>query len=266
MKTWIQFGEQVPGYSVPVLNEREVRAAAGILFFFAMISFLNAFLVGNFILTKLFVIVFFSDFFIRVLINPRYAPSMILGRLIVYNQQPDYVGAPQKHFAWAIGLALGLAMLWLLVLNDIRGPINLVICFSCLLLLFFETAFGICLGCNLYQLFTRKKAELCPGGVCEVQTKAPIQQVSRAQWLTLLVFFAAIGLLVADYHHMKSGQSSLIGVSDTKPKKTLVMPEETSPSAETPQHTPADSFECIAPDWAIAMGHEERWKRNHCFE
>jgi hypothetical protein len=28
----IQFGEDVEGYNVPVLNEREIRASAGILF------------------------------------------------------------------------------------------------------------------------------------------------------------------------------------------------------------------------------------------
>ena len=30
----IKFGETVKGYDIPVLNEREVRAAAGILFIF----------------------------------------------------------------------------------------------------------------------------------------------------------------------------------------------------------------------------------------
>jgi hypothetical protein len=28
----IKFGEDVAGYNIPVLNEREIRAAAGILF------------------------------------------------------------------------------------------------------------------------------------------------------------------------------------------------------------------------------------------
>ena len=28
----IQFGENVEGYNIPVLNEREIRASAGILF------------------------------------------------------------------------------------------------------------------------------------------------------------------------------------------------------------------------------------------
>ena len=47
-KAVFQFGETVPGYSIAVLNERAVRAAAGILFFFAMVTFMNAMLLGNF--------------------------------------------------------------------------------------------------------------------------------------------------------------------------------------------------------------------------
>jgi hypothetical protein len=37
---------------------------------------------------------------IRVLVSPRYAPTLILGRLIVRNRAPEYVGARQKKFAW----------------------------------------------------------------------------------------------------------------------------------------------------------------------
>ena len=37
-----EFGERVDGYPVRVLNERAVRAAAGIVFFFAIVSFMNA--------------------------------------------------------------------------------------------------------------------------------------------------------------------------------------------------------------------------------
>ena len=32
MKNIIQFGEEVEGYTIPVLNEREIRASAGIYF------------------------------------------------------------------------------------------------------------------------------------------------------------------------------------------------------------------------------------------
>jgi hypothetical protein len=255
MLPWVRFGEDVEGYSIKVLNEREVRAAAGILFFFAMISFLNAFLVGNFTLTKVFVVVFFSDFLIRVVINPRYAPSMILGRLVVRNQTPDYVGAPQKHFAWTIGLLLGAAMLWLLVLNDIRGPLNLVICFSCLMLLFFETAFGICLGCYLYQAITKKQAQLCPGDVCQVRVKEPIQRVSAMQWLVLVLFAGGLLLLATDYYGMKAGHESWIGISKSKPKK------QAEPVIDAQSFE--DEKDCTPPDAVIAMGHEARWKERH---
>ena len=38
-------------------------------------------------------------------------------------------------------------MLFLVVINNVIGPINLIICSTCLLL-FFEAAFGICLACK----------------------------------------------------------------------------------------------------------------------
>jgi hypothetical protein len=41
------FGEKVAGYEIRVFNEREVRAAAGIVFLFAFIAFMNGFLTGN---------------------------------------------------------------------------------------------------------------------------------------------------------------------------------------------------------------------------
>ena len=38
MPTLFQFGEKLPSYKVSILNERAIRAAAGILFFFAMVN------------------------------------------------------------------------------------------------------------------------------------------------------------------------------------------------------------------------------------
>jgi hypothetical protein len=46
------FGEVVEGYKIRVLNEREARASAGILFLFGMLSFLNSFMLGNLDLMK----------------------------------------------------------------------------------------------------------------------------------------------------------------------------------------------------------------------
>src|ERR1700757_2985861 len=106
MSKAIQFGEEVPGYSVRVLNEREIRAAAGILFLATFLSLMFIAFQGNFVPVKYVVTIFLTDFLIRVLVSPRYSPTLILGRLIVGRQTPEYVGARQKQFAWIIGVAL----------------------------------------------------------------------------------------------------------------------------------------------------------------
>ncbi len=62
MNNIFTFGETVAEYDIKVLNEREVRAGAGILFALALIAFLNSWLVGNFVPTKIFVVGFLVDF------------------------------------------------------------------------------------------------------------------------------------------------------------------------------------------------------------
>ncbi|MDX9971049.1 MAG: DUF4395 domain-containing protein [Candidatus Gracilibacteria bacterium] len=195
MKKIIYFGETVKGYEIPVLNEREARAGAGILFVLAMISFMNAFFLQNFYFLKLFIITFLIEFAIRVLINPKFAPSLILGKIASRNQKPEYVGAPQKKFAWAIGLILALTMFILVVISDFRGIFNLIVCLTCLSFLFFETSFGICIGCKLYNMFHKNKAKLCPGGACEIKRVEEIQKVSLVQGLIVVLIMLIIAAL-----------------------------------------------------------------------
>ena len=185
-----QFGEQVEGYPVPVLNEREIRAAAGILFLATFLSLLYILFRGNFIPIKFVIPFFFADFLVRVGLSPRYSPMLILGRLIVGNQTPEYVAAEPKRLAWTIGVVLSATMLVLMVLMNTYGPISGVICLVCLVFLFFEAAFGICLGCKLYSLVYRKAPQLCPGEVCDVKARQPIQKTSLAQVLVLAVSMA----------------------------------------------------------------------------
>ncbi len=188
----IRFGEKVEGYNIPVLNEREIRAGAGLLFLFMFISILTVIMKGNFLLLKYAIVIFLTDFLIRVFINPKYAPSLILGRLIVYNQTPEYVGAQQKKFAWVIGLVLGVIMLVLQIIVNSYSPITGLICFICLIFLFFESAFGICLGCKFYSWFYKEKAQYCPGEVCDVKSRHEIQKTSWTQLLVVLGFVAWI--------------------------------------------------------------------------
>ena len=242
-----QFGQQRPGYTVPVLNERAVRASAGMLFFLAMVSFMNAWLLGNFQPTRVFVVAFLIDFTIRIFINPRFAPSLIVGQWVVHRQQPEWVGAPQKRFAWAIGLVLAGIMLYLVVINNVIGPINLIVCGSCLLLLFFETAFGICLGCKLYKLFSKDKAQLCPGGVCE-SPPAPVSGISPGQLVIVLTFAVGVG-----------------GVAQWVKAKAAPQTGAMQASSYAPAIDPAEAERCKVPEFAKALGHEEMWKlHNHC--
>ncbi len=88
MKKVNQFGELVEGYNIPVLNEREVRAAAGILFFFTFLSFMFILFKGDFLMIKYVITVFMIDFIIRVFITPKYAPTLIISRLIVSRAKP----------------------------------------------------------------------------------------------------------------------------------------------------------------------------------
>src|SRR5512137_1573282 len=98
MKKLIKFGEDVEGYNIPVLNEREIRAAAGILFLATFTSLMFILFKHNFVPIKYVIILFLADFVMRVFVSPRFSPTLILARLIVGNQTPEYVGAAQKKF------------------------------------------------------------------------------------------------------------------------------------------------------------------------
>jgi Domain of unknown function (DUF4395) len=190
-----KFGEQVTGYNIPVLNEREIRASAGILFVFMLISLMMIIFKGDFIMIKYMIILFLIDMIIRVFISPRYSPTLIIGRLIVSNQNPEYVGAAQKKFAWIIGVSLASMMFVLMVVMNSYSIITGLTCLICLTFLFFESAFGICLGCVFYNLFYKEKAQYCPGEICDVKTKQDIQKVSWTQ-ITIVLGFVALIILM----------------------------------------------------------------------
>jgi hypothetical protein len=194
MKKVIQFGETVEGYNIPVLNEREIRAAAGILFLVIFLSLMLILFNNDFLLAKYAITIFLTDFIVRVFISPRYSPSLIIGRLIVRNQTPEYVGAKQKRFAWIIGVALSGTMFIFMVLVNSYSPITGIVCLMCLIFLFFESAFGICLACNIYKLVYQEKAQYCPGEVCDVKSRQDIQKTSAAQLLIILGLIGYITL------------------------------------------------------------------------
>lgn len=203
-----KFGEEVTGYAIPVLNEREIRASAGILFVFMFISLMMILFKNNFVMIKYVIISFLLDMIIRVFISPRYSPTLIIGRIIVSRQNPEYVGAAQKKFAWMIGIALATMMFFLMIVLNSYSIITGLTCLICLLFLFFESAFGICLGCIGYKLFYKEKAQYCPGEVCDVKAKQDIQKVSFKQVVIVLSFISmiiAMSYLLNDIFSEKPG-------------------------------------------------------------
>jgi len=190
-----QFGETVEGYSIPVLNEREIRAAAGILFLALFMSLMFIVFEQNFIPIKYSILVFLADFVIRVFISPKFSPSLIIGRIIVSKQNPEYVGAAQKKFAWIIGVILASIMFFLMVILNSYSFISGIICLICLIFLFCESVFGICLGCIFYGWFYKEKAQYCPGEICDVKVKHEIQKISLIQLVIILGFIIYVVLM-----------------------------------------------------------------------
>lgn len=87
-------------------------------------------------------------------------------------------------------------MFVLIVLVNSYSAITGLICLFCLIFLFFESVFGICLGCLFYGWYYGKKAQYCPGEICDVKQKQDIQKTSGIQLLIVLGFIAFIVLYV----------------------------------------------------------------------
>jgi hypothetical protein len=166
---------------------------------------------------------------------------------VVRKQEPEYVGAPQKRFAWAIGFVLALLMLYLIVIKGVIGPINMLVCGTCLLLMFFESSFGICIGCKLYDLLSRNKVELCPGNVCSY-SPAPGAGGTWVQAAVLAVFLVVV--------------FNVAGWLNGHPIAPHAVVDVAAPQA--PQD-PAEAERCKVPEFAKKIGHEQQWKlHNGC--
>jgi ABC-type Fe3+-siderophore transport system permease subunit len=204
---------------------------------------MNSWLVWDFIPTKIFVVGFMLDFFIRIFINPKFSPTLILAKFIVSNQKIDYVWAPQKRFAWSIGFILAITMFYLVVLNNIVGPINLFVCVSCLILLGFEAFFCICIWCKVYNLFNKEKSKFCPGWICEKTKKENIQKVWFLQLFIFIIFIVFIFFI---------SKSSLIESKTENVVENFSIEENNQKKDK-----------CEVPSWAIKMWHSDKWKLHH---
>jgi len=172
-------GEIIERYNYPVLNERAIRASAGIMLLLATIASINGFILKNYYVIPYIVGFLLLNFLIGVFINPKFVPTFMLGSWIVSKQTPIYIGAIQKRFAWSLGIVLS-GTIFFLSFKLLSDPsyFNSVcrLCVICIFLMYLESVFGICVGCKLYNLAIKLKLmkkpvekQNCIGDSCEIK-------------------------------------------------------------------------------------------------
>lgn len=241
MSKIFQFGQKISQYDFKVINERDARASAGIMFLLGIITLFSFFMTRNLFWANLFTITFILEFFIRVFINPIYAPYMVLGSLIVSNQEPDWVEAKPKKFAWILGVILGAIMSYF-ILFDILTPARLLTCLLCLFLLYFESVFGICFGCMVYKKFN-VKLNKCPGGVCETPQARKSNKSKYLLMLFFIILFYGIFYSLKTYKYNNTTHST-------------IFQERIRDDINT-------NKDCTPPQWAINIGHKDMWLEHH---
>jgi hypothetical protein len=174
----ISFGEFSDESGYKVLDERAMRGSAGIMLLLAVVASINGFILRDYIVIPFIVGFLVLNFLIGLLINPKYSPTVLLARLFVIRQNVLPIGAIQKKFAWSLGLVLSSAIFVLslfLQSNEAYFGSVCMLCLTCILFLYLETAFGICVGCQIYHLGIRfklfKEPEItpnCMGDSCKI--------------------------------------------------------------------------------------------------
>lgn len=185
-----EIGENIPNLEINwqkatygVLNERAIRASAGLMFLIGILTFFIVFSTKNILYILPTLTLFWIQFFIAVFFSPRYAPFSLVGRWIVRKQKPEYVWAIQKRFAWFLGLFMATLMAGVLLIQPQVGPLPFFICWLCLSFMWLESSCWICVWCRIYGFLLAKKVisepdvrPACPGWACSFVPKIKKEQ------------------------------------------------------------------------------------------
>jgi hypothetical protein len=165
-----------------MVNENEVRAAAGVTMVIGAVAFSYAYFTKQYIPLQVAAGFFLLEFLIRVTAGIRYSPVGVLARGMTLGRPPEWVSARPKQFAWTLGLAMALAMT-VITNSGIRGYLPRTMCLICLTLMWMESALGLCLGCKIHGLLVRRGwgegFELCEDGACSQPPSSAAQEPSR---------------------------------------------------------------------------------------
>ncbi len=160
------------GVRAAVVNENEVRAAAGLTMAIGAVAFGYAYFTRQYVPLQAVASLFFLEFLVRVTAGIRYSPIGVVARLMMLDQPPQWVSAKPKRFAWTLGLGMTCAMT-IITNSGIRGLLPRTICLICLTPMWMESALGLCLGSKLHALIVRSEwtrkslaSAVCADGAC----------------------------------------------------------------------------------------------------
>lgn len=173
----VSFGQENQDLGYKTLDERVMRGSAGLMLLVGLVAFVYGFVIKNYPPLPYLSGFLLGNFAVGLLINPKFAPTYAVARVLVRNQAPLPIGAIQKKFAWSLGMTMMAAIfaMSLLLQGDASwfDPLCML-CLVCLLFLYLETAFGICVGCQLYGVALRLRlieppavAPNCMGDACK---------------------------------------------------------------------------------------------------
>ena len=186
---WKLYGKPVEWITISwdkygFVDELEVRIAAWLSLIFALISFYFVMFRWNFDSAFFTIWIIWLDFVLKVFIWPDFS---IFGRIVrpfIKAKEKIWVWAVQKRFAWSIGFVLAtfvifcmLLLSWymwstdpsvLAIMEQINAnlssnaliilPMNpaILACVLCIVFMFLEAVFGICVGCKMYKNLVKK--------------------------------------------------------------------------------------------------------------
>jgi hypothetical protein len=155
-----------------MVDENEVRIAAGLTLVVGAIAFCYAFFDRNYLPLQVVTVFFALEFAARVTLGLRFSPVGQAARLLTFGREPDLVSFGPKRFAWTLGLVMSVSMA-IITNSGIRGYLPRTVCLICLALMWLESACGMCLGCQIHRLLVKRgwatsDGHVCAGGVCEL--------------------------------------------------------------------------------------------------
>jgi hypothetical protein len=181
----IRFGAHIPALGADgaelraaVVDENEVRAAAGVTMVLGAVAFAYAYFDAQYVLLQVVSTLFFVEFLTRLTFGLRYSPIGVVARAVTLRHPPDWVSAKPKRFAWTLGLGMAFSMM-VITNSGVRGTLPRTICAICLTLMWMESVLGVCLGCKIHGLLVRRgwatkdpAFELCAHGECDLRARA----------------------------------------------------------------------------------------------